>query len=101
MIRNEENLVGGYYLSNPGYQDVAVLSIPSYVGDGSQEESFQDVVTTFLKQSKTDGKQKLIIDVSANAGKSQAHLSPLLLSLAQMSWHTDEWAAHQSTLALH
>ncbi|KAL9057637.1 MAG: hypothetical protein Q9162_002252 [Coniocarpon cinnabarinum] len=68
VIRNSQNLVGGYYLNSPGYQDAAILSIPSFVGDGSQEESFQDVVTQFLKQSKTDGKQKLIIDVSANAG---------------------------------
>ena len=68
IIRNSENLLGGYYLTEVGYDDIAVLSVPSFVGDGSQEQSFQEVGFQFIKQSKVDGKEKLIIDVSANAG---------------------------------
>ena len=68
VIRNARNLVAGYYVEQPGYEDVAVLSIPNFVSDGTQEQPFQDVVTQFLKQSKADGKEKLIVDVSANAG---------------------------------
>ena len=68
VIRQDENLIGGYYLDTPGYENVAVLSVPSFVGDFSAEQSFQDIGLQFLNQSKADGKTKLIIDVSANGG---------------------------------
>ena len=68
VIRQENNLIGGYYLEGAGYDDIAVLSVPSFVSLDSAEQSFQDVGLQFLNQSKTDNKKKLIIDVSANAG---------------------------------
>jgi hypothetical protein len=68
VFRSVENLNGGYYLNEAGYQDVAVLNIASFVGDGAEEIDFQNVNTNFLKQAKADGKTKLIVDLSANGG---------------------------------
>ena len=68
MIRQINNLIGGYYLSSPEYSDVAVLSVPSFVGLSAAEQSFQQVAFDFIAQSKAAGKTKLIIDVSANGG---------------------------------
>ena len=68
VIRQTNNLVGGYYLDAAGYEDAAVLSVPSFVGLLSAEESFQQVAFDFIQQAKAAGKTKLIIDVSANGG---------------------------------
>ena len=68
VIRQINNLIGGYYLDAAGYEDAAVLSVPSFVGLLSAEASFQQVAFDFIKQAKADGKTKLIIDVSANGG---------------------------------
>jgi C-terminal processing protease CtpA/Prc len=66
IIRQSNNLIGGYYLD--GYDDVAVLSVPSFVSLDTAEEEFQQVGETFLAAAKAAGKTKLIIDVSANGG---------------------------------
>lgn len=58
------NYVAGYYLDEPGYKDVAVLSVTSFVGTAD----YQDVVYKFLDQARRDGKTKLVIDTSANGG---------------------------------
>jgi hypothetical protein len=68
VIRQENNLIGGYYLSEPAYSSIAVLSVPSFVGLGSEEVSFQDTATDFIASAVADGKTKLVIDVSANGG---------------------------------
>lgn len=57
----------GYFLEGAGYDDVAVLSIPSFVGAGS-EIDFQIVNTYLINQAVAHGKKKLIIDLSANGG---------------------------------
>jgi len=68
VIRQVNNQIAGYYIDSLAYQDVAVLSIPSFVGYFAQEASFQAVANQFLAIAYTAGKKKLIIDVSANAG---------------------------------
>jgi hypothetical protein len=68
LFRSIENLNGGYYLDGAGYEDVAVLNIASFVGDGTEENDFQDVNTNFIQKAKADGKTKLIVDLSANGG---------------------------------
>lgn len=55
-------------MDGPGYEDVAVLSVPSFVGTSEDEIPFQIVNTYFLNYAKAQGKKKLIIDVSANGG---------------------------------
>jgi hypothetical protein len=66
VVREIHNLIGGYYLEDD-YSDVAVLSVPSFVGIDAQEQ-FQSTAATFLAQAKAAGKKKLVIDVSANGG---------------------------------
>ncbi|KAJ8112940.1 hypothetical protein OPT61_g4819 [Boeremia exigua] len=66
VIREAHNLIGGYFLEDD-YADVAVLSVPSFVGISAQEE-FQATAVKFLATAKAAGKKKLVIDVSANGG---------------------------------
>ena len=68
VVRQPNNLNGGYYLDGEDYADVAVLSVASFVGLDSAEQSFQDTNVQFIQQAKADGKTKLLIDVSANGG---------------------------------
>lgn len=55
-------LIGGYHLNQSGYEDVAVLSVPSFLHYGD----YQKVAYDFLDKAKRDGKKKLVIDLSAN-----------------------------------
>ncbi|OCL10729.1 hypothetical protein AOQ84DRAFT_438147 [Glonium stellatum] len=69
IILHSESVVGGYYLSGQGYEDVAVLGLPSF-GPQSQNggNEFQDVVHTFLNDAVSAGKKKLVIDLRSNGG---------------------------------
>jgi hypothetical protein len=67
VVRQSMNLIGGYFLDDPAYSDVAVLSVPSFVGDDG-EITFQQTGEQFIAAAKAAGKTKLIVDVSANAG---------------------------------
>jgi hypothetical protein len=66
---HSEAVVGGYFLSGQGYEDVAVLSAPSFEPEsqGGATE-YQNVVQSFLKQATSSGKSKLIVDLRANGG---------------------------------
>lgn len=68
IIREMSNLNSGYFLESDGYDDVAVLSVPSFVGTTPDEIPFQAVNTYLINQAVASGKKKLIIDVSANGG---------------------------------
>lgn len=58
----------GYFLEGEGYDDVAVLSVNSFVSALEDEIPFQVVNTAFLNAAKAAGKTKLIVDVQANGG---------------------------------
>lgn len=64
IFRAAKNAIGGYYLEDAEYADIAVLSVASF--DGLVE--FQQIGQKFLAKAVADGKKKLVIDVSANAG---------------------------------
>ncbi|KAI5205790.1 hypothetical protein E4T39_02813 [Aureobasidium subglaciale] len=66
--RTSGNLNAGYFLEEPGYQDVAVLTVASFVGSMGSEVAFQDVNTEFIAAALAANKTKLVIDVSANGG---------------------------------
>ncbi len=68
VVRHSRNLVGGYYIDDEQYRDVAVLSVPSFVSTRGAQVEFQAVAEKFLAQSKAAGKKKLIVDLSANGG---------------------------------
>jgi len=63
-----DDLQSGYFLEGEGYDDVAVLSVNSFVSAEADELPFQIVNTAFLNAAKAAGKTKLIIDVQANGG---------------------------------
>ena len=71
IVVHSDYSVGGYFLNDPGFTDVAVLSLLSftYKNEGGGKE-FQSVVQNFLAAAKAAGKTKLIIDLQANAGGS-------------------------------
>ncbi|KAF2797233.1 hypothetical protein K505DRAFT_269916 [Melanomma pulvis-pyrius CBS 109.77] len=58
--------VGGYYLNGSGYEDIAVLSIPSYASPDVQ--LFQNIMRDFIRMSVKAGKTKLIFDLRGNGG---------------------------------
>ncbi|KAK7530875.1 uncharacterized protein J3D65DRAFT_579007 [Phyllosticta citribraziliensis] len=68
VVRQENNLIGGYYLDGEDYADIAVLSVPSFVGSSDAEISFQETSQRFLAEAVAAGKTKLVIDLSANGG---------------------------------
>ncbi|RMZ22528.1 hypothetical protein D0859_13440 [Hortaea werneckii] len=68
LVREKNNLNSGYFLEGEGYNDVAVLSVPSFVGSVEDERAFQAVNTYTINQAVAQNKSKLIIDVSANGG---------------------------------
>ncbi|PQE15406.1 peptidase s41 family protein [Rutstroemia sp. NJR-2017a BVV2] len=66
VVSTNDTIVSGYYLSEPGFEDVAVLSLLAFESDSIAE--FQAVAQTFLADAVRDGKTKLVIDLSANGG---------------------------------
>ncbi len=62
----------GFFLSGQGYDDVAVLAVSSFAGQGvgglEYLTNFQDVVASFLEQSRQAGKRRLVVDLTANGG---------------------------------
>ncbi|KAK7516335.1 hypothetical protein IWZ03DRAFT_423667 [Phyllosticta citriasiana] len=68
VVRQENNLIGGYYLDGEDYADIAVLSVPSFVGSSNAGISFQETSQRFLAEAVAAGKTKLVIDLSANGG---------------------------------
>ncbi|KAK5116770.1 hypothetical protein LTR62_007444 [Meristemomyces frigidus] len=68
IIREMDNTNSGYFLDGAGYDDVAVLSVPTFVGATADEIPFQAVNTYLINRAVAANKTKLIIDVSANGG---------------------------------
>lgn len=68
IVRQINNLIGGYYLEGGKYSEVAVLGVPSFVSLDSAEISFQAVGKQFISMAKAAGKIKLIMDVNTNGG---------------------------------
>ena len=66
---HSEYVIGGYYLNDSAFADVAVLSIPSFdVQSMTGGTEFQDVLQQFLANAKAAGKKKLVVDLQANPG---------------------------------
>ncbi|EUC36269.1 hypothetical protein COCCADRAFT_34277 [Bipolaris zeicola 26-R-13] len=61
-------LINGFYINAPGYEDVAVLQVPNFVGSNSAEIPFQQLTQNFIPKALADGKTKLVIDLQANGG---------------------------------
>jgi hypothetical protein len=68
VVAGPMNLINGFFIDAPGYEDVAVLQIPNFVGSTSYELGFQQTTQQFIPQALAAGKTKLIIDLQANGG---------------------------------
>ncbi|CAI7669875.1 unnamed protein product [Penicillium discolor] len=69
-IRDDNNLIAGYLLSEPGLEDTAVLSVPTF--SVSDIEGGSDIVSSlaieFVQKAVDAGKTKMVIDLSSNPG---------------------------------
>lgn len=68
VVAGPQNLINGFYIDSPGYEDVAVLQVPNFVGISFAEIPFQATSRVFLEKAWSEGKTKLIVDVQANGG---------------------------------
>jgi len=69
QMLHSEAVLGGYYLSGTGYDDVAVLSVPSFSPDtDAGPVEFQDKTGAFIQAAAAAGKKKLVIDLRGNGG---------------------------------
>tara|TARA_R110002003_G_scaffold214_29_gene16222 strand:+ start:7925 stop:10207 length:2283 start_codon:yes stop_codon:yes gene_type:complete len=68
VVPGPGNLINGFFIDAPGYEDVAVLQIPNFVGSTQYEVSFQRASQEFIPKALAAGKTKLIIDLQANGG---------------------------------
>jgi hypothetical protein len=75
VVKHIHDNVAGYFLNGTGYEDVAVLSITSFVPLNTEVEDAElellevkRVLKEFLAACKKTNKKKLVIDVSANGG---------------------------------
>lgn len=68
IIRQKQNLNGGYFLEGPEFVDVAVLTVASFVLDPMAQRDFQKINSDFIAAALAANKTKLIIDSSSNGG---------------------------------
>lgn len=72
VIADPEGAISGYFLSGKGYDDVAILLVKSFSSTGAQPvkflNDFQKTISTFLQMCRTQGKKRLVIDLSGNGG---------------------------------
>jgi hypothetical protein len=69
VMRQKQNMNAGYFLEEPGLEDVAVLTVASFYTQGTTKaQDFQKINSDFIAAALAANKTKLIIDVSANAG---------------------------------
>jgi len=68
IVAGPVNLINGFFIDSPGYEHVAVLSIPNFVGAVQYENWFQQTTQEFIPKALAEGKTKLILDVQANGG---------------------------------
>ncbi|KAI0867318.1 hypothetical protein GGS24DRAFT_485997 [Hypoxylon argillaceum] len=65
ILITDDQIVSGYFISEPGFEDVAVLVMLSFSSDFV---TFQSAVQEFFAKAVEAGKTKLVIDVQANGG---------------------------------
>ncbi|KAF2657764.1 hypothetical protein K491DRAFT_654307 [Lophiostoma macrostomum CBS 122681] len=80
VVKHPYDAVSGYFLNGTGYDDVAVLAIPTFLVppltppainstlDIGRLLKFQFVVRESIAESKAHGKKRLIVDLRNNAG---------------------------------
>ncbi|KUM55744.1 hypothetical protein ACN42_g11495 [Penicillium freii] len=69
-IRDDNNLIAGYLPREPGLEDTAVLSVPTFSVSNIEGGSYivSSLAIEFIQKAVDAGKKKIIIDLSANPG---------------------------------
>ncbi|KAH9994740.1 hypothetical protein F4779DRAFT_623310 [Xylariaceae sp. FL0662B] len=66
VIVSSDSVISGYFIEDPGFEDVAVLAALSFSPEDPSE--FQLVAQQFFADAVQAGKTKLVVDVQANGG---------------------------------
>ncbi|KAF1970425.1 hypothetical protein BU23DRAFT_511669 [Bimuria novae-zelandiae CBS 107.79] len=66
VMLNPNLSLGGYWINDTGYDDVAVMSIPSY--ESPDVQLYQNLMRDFIRMSVKAGKTKMIFDLRGNGG---------------------------------
>ncbi|KAF6807039.1 peptidase s41 family protein [Colletotrichum sojae] len=66
VVISSDTIVSGYFLDEPGFEEVAVLVMLSF--SPSNPPEFQKVVEDFFAAAVRAGKTKLVVDVQVNGG---------------------------------
>ncbi len=92
VLRHPQNYIAGYYLNSSSYNEVAILSVPSFVSSDTDEEhiDFERITKVFLCRAIAAGKTKLIIDLRGNSGGTILHAFGLFMQLFP---HLEPWGA--------
>ncbi|KAM0323267.1 hypothetical protein ACHAQA_008858 [Verticillium albo-atrum] len=87
FVIHDDGYISGYHFSRGKLEDTAVLAVKSFLTSDlaaqpeADLEEFVRVVSTFVTDSASDGKDRLIIDLQGNGGGSLANLIALYLFL--------------------
>jgi hypothetical protein len=77
VASQEARMVAGYFMTTPGFEDTAVLKIPTFDTSGAAQSpggtdkaltDFQSTITEFLDACKKNNKKRLLIDLRENGG---------------------------------
>ncbi|OJJ50399.1 hypothetical protein ASPZODRAFT_23043 [Penicilliopsis zonata CBS 506.65] len=68
VISESNNYISGYYLDGKGFEDIAVLVVPTFSVSGDEPAAFARVAREFIGNATADGKTKMLIDLSGNPG---------------------------------
>jgi hypothetical protein len=69
FIQDSKQVISGFFLEGAGHENVAVLSMSSFEGDGTDwMNEAQRTIQDFIQKAKAAGKTKLVIDLSSNGG---------------------------------
>ncbi|KAF2715970.1 hypothetical protein K431DRAFT_236437 [Polychaeton citri CBS 116435] len=66
ILISNDSKVSGYFINDPGFDDVAVLALRSF--GPKKPAEFQAVVQDFFDTAVRAGKTKLVVDLQANGG---------------------------------
>ncbi|KAM0283385.1 hypothetical protein ACHAQH_002508 [Verticillium albo-atrum] len=87
FVIHDDGYISGYHFNRGKLDDTAVLAVKSFLTSDlaaqpeADLEEFVRVVSTFVSDSASDGKDRLIIDFQGNGGGSLANLLALYLFL--------------------
>lgn len=71
VVIHSELAIGGYFINETGFEDVAVLSIPLFEPPSGKQDAileYQSVLREFLASATSSGKTRLIVDTRGNGG---------------------------------